>query len=56
MNERRARLVIVIRRGRAPGSGKVNSRICIVFGSMLATRLPPNSTTKGMPLEFTAIP
>ena len=44
------------RRGRLSAFGKTYSRISIVFGSMLAILLLPNSTKKGMPLEFTTMP
>jgi hypothetical protein len=47
---------MAMRRGRAPGSGSGYSRICIVFASMLATLLVPNSTKNTTFFEFTAIP
>jgi hypothetical protein len=49
-------LVMAIRRGRLSAYGKTYSRICSVFGSMLASLLLPNSAKNGTPFEFTAIP
>src|SRR6267143_1704504 len=49
-------LVMAMRRGRAAGSGKVNSRISRVFGSTRATLLVPNWTTNRLPLESNAMP
>src|SRR6266576_6106436 len=49
-------LVMVRRRGREAGSGRVYSRISSVFGSTLATLLVPNWTTNKLPLESSAMP
>ena len=49
-------LVMATRRGREAGLGSVYSLTAMVSGSRRATRLAPNSTTKGAPFESITMP
>src|SRR6476660_8800659 len=47
---------MAMRRGRAAGSGRMNSRMAMVAGSTLPSLFDPVSAKKGTPLELTVIP